>query len=393
MEDLLTKFMLEYKLDSDELVNSNKKYYKLLNKIADQIKKMLNDNYIVKSACGQGRKSECPWIGIFNKNITKSARDGIYYALLFKSDMSGFYLSLCLGMESFKEKFKSDYEKNLKKVSLYFRNKIDNKIFTLSEINLNVEKNTRGYGYEISNIVAKYYEENFLDLLKDIKTMNNIYENICEAMTSISYDEIIDNILSYDNVNILNINNASKEIEQAILEYSNEQEIEITTLCEIDIPQRKRGTEFTEIKNRIIKKRDYINSSKKQAEIGLRGELLVIEYEKQKMINNNRFDLINKIKWVSEFDDSKGYDIESYDFNENGEEYKIYIEVKTTESSEKNCFFISANEVNKIKKIKEKYWIYRVCNTKKNPVFYKINGVDFEKKFNLKEYTYIAEIN
>lgn len=396
MTELLKGFMKEYSINNDELVSSEMRYYKLLELITNNIRNMLSDDYLVKGSCGQGRKSECPWICIFNKNITKSAKEGIYCAILFKSDMSGFYLSLCLGMESFKEKFKSEWENNLTKVANYFRSKIVNKDFNLNSIDLKVNKNTRGYGYEVSNVIAKYYDIslNNIELEKGIKDLIDIYSDICNIIIETSYSEIIDNILSNTSTSLINIASATKEIEQAILKEANSEEAEIVTLREIEIPNthKKSVTKYVEMQNKKIKKKDYLGSAKKQMKTGLRGEQLVIEYEKQKMIDNNREDLIDKINWVSEIDDSRGYDIESFDFDKQGKEYRIYIEVKTTESNEKNAFMITANELNALRKNSDKYWIYRVGKLKNEPVFFKINGEEFDNIISLKGYTYYAEI-
>ena len=48
------------------------------------------------------------------------------------------------------------------------------------------------------------------------------------------------------------------------------------------------------------------------------------------------------------------YDIRSYNFDENGKEKEIFIEVKTTDSNIKNAFFISKNEY-ETKLVKELY--------------------------------------
>lgn len=66
--------------------------------------------------------------------------------------------------------------------------------------------------------------------------------------------------------------------------------------------------------------------------------------------------------------------------------------MKTTESNEKNAFIITSNELNALKLNKDKYWIYRVGKLKNEPVFFKINGNEFDNVILLKEYTYYAEI-
>ena len=108
------------------------------------------------------------------------------------------------------------------------------------------------------------------------------------------------------------------------------------------------------------------------------------------MLENGREDLVDKVIWESRINDQLGYDIRSYDFDENGKEHEIFIEVKTTESNIKNTFFISKNEYEKLELYKDKYWIYRV-SSKKN-IFYKINYEELKEKFKKEVYNYIVDI-
>ena len=50
--------------------------------------------YKIKGSIGIGRWAEIPWIGIFDKSITTSAKKGIYVVLLFKKEEEELYLSL-----------------------------------------------------------------------------------------------------------------------------------------------------------------------------------------------------------------------------------------------------------------------------------------------------------
>ena len=118
---------------------------------------------------------------------------------------------------------------------------------------------------------------------------------------------------------------------------------------------------------------------------------MVLKLEKDKMRQHNREDLVEKVILESRVNDVLGYDIRSYNFDENGNEYEIYIEVKTTESNIKNSFFISRNEYMKMENNKDKYWIYRVSS--KDHTFYKINYEEFQKKLHKEVYNYIVDLN
>ena len=60
-----------------------------------------NNKFKITGSIGQGQWAEIPWISIFLKDITTSATNGYYIVYLFKSDMSGFYLSLNQGWTYF----------------------------------------------------------------------------------------------------------------------------------------------------------------------------------------------------------------------------------------------------------------------------------------------------
>ncbi|MGI6588950.1 MAG: DUF3883 domain-containing protein [Peptococcia bacterium] len=108
---------------------------------------------------------------------------------------------------------------------------------------------------------------------------------------------------------------------------------------------------------------------KRQKEVGYIAEMLVIEYETEKLRKCGKGYLVNSIDWVSQRDCTAGYDIRS--FNENGD--VIYIEVKGT-SGDCNQFEITKNELEKAKQLKETYFIYRVMyvDSQKKPEIVKL---------------------
>jgi hypothetical protein len=107
------------------------------------------------------------------------------------------------------------------------------------------------------------------------------------------------------------------------------------------------------------KKPDYSQREIQNRKLGLKGELRVLEYEKEFLDKNNRSDLVERVVHVSEVEgDGAGYDIRSYDLD--GE--VKYIEVKTTKGNNKTPFFMSSNEVQFSKSHISNYHIYRLYN-------------------------------
>ena len=107
---------------------------------------------------------------------------------------------------------------------------------------------------------------------------------------------------------------------------------------------------------------NYLTLNEKKKSIGDLGELIVLEYEKQKLCNIGLSSLANNIEHISQtVGDNEGYDIKS--FLENGK--PLYIEVKSTEYNNSCGFYISQNEIdvaNKMKKEGFHYQVYRVYN-------------------------------
>ena len=391
MNNLFNTFLATY-LDGEKYDNKEKEYHKILcYHIPNYIKTFVaEEKYKIKGSCGASYKADVPWIGIFNKNITETAQKGIYIVYLFKTDMSGFYLCLGQGVTNF-EKYGKNKDEYMVKIANYFKKLTGTEIFSKNGIDLN-SRTPIGKNYCKVNVLSKYYDKEKIekyDFKQDLIELVKIYEQIYNDMDSLSYDQIIENVIGTIEKNDIKVQDAINLINNVLEEDHENNEENIRLLKEIDIPKVNRKV-YKQLSNKRVSKIDHVRKAKKDAKTGLSGEELVLAYEKEKMLKNNREDLIDKIDWVSSYDDNRGYDIESFDFDENGREYEIFIEVKTTEEGEKSSFFISSNEINTMKEKKEKYWIYRVSKINKEPVFYKINGQEFFETFGVEPYTYIA---
>ncbi|MCF6130889.1 DUF3883 domain-containing protein [Flavobacterium wongokense] len=102
-------------------------------------------------------------------------------------------------------------------------------------------------------------------------------------------------------------------------------------------------------------KPDYEKLARLNKKLGDRGEKVVMDFEKRRLAKR---EFCNKIKRVSLESDTYGYDILS--FEDNDEEIKRYIEVKATRAKVGNAnFFLTINEL-KTAKEKENYFIYLV---------------------------------
>lgn len=121
-----------------------------------------------------------------------------------------------------------------------------------------------------------------------------------------------------------------------------------------DIPTKKNRI----IKPRIIKASDkfWEELGKKRIEIGKKGEMLVMEYERKRIISEEGKDFLDRLQYSALIEgDGLGYDIT---FFEKG--CKIYIEVKTTTGSFWNGLFFTHTELSTMEKLENKYYLYRI---------------------------------
>ena len=138
-----------------------------------------------------------------------------------------------------------------------------------------------------------------------------------------------------------------------------------------------------------IKKRDYIESYINNLITGEAGETLVLKYEQERLkalgLKGDEY----TVQKVSDYDDTIGYDIKSYNIiNDKIEE--IYIEVKTTTDSSFGRFYLSSNEFKTMKQKKDHYRIYRVFDINSNDPKLFIISNENSDEFNIEASTYIV---
>lgn len=104
-----------------------------------------------------------------------------------------------------------------------------------------------------------------------------------------------------------------------------------------------------------LREADFLKLQERRREIGLEGELFVLELERNALIADNMPDLARNVRRVSEEDIGLGYDIES--FNSSGQ--RKCIEVKTT-TTKGNTFELTRTELQTAHRLKDTYWIYFV---------------------------------
>lgn len=177
---------------------------KLRNDLPNKIYDLLdldNDVFKVTGSVGQGQWAEIPWLSVFLKDITTTATNGYYIVYLFKSDMSGFYLSLNQGWTYFKNKYGiTEGRIKIKEISTIMKDQLTpfSDIFNTKNINL-FSSGPLGKGYELGHICGCYYDAANIPsdkkLISDLKELINEYIKLQKLISNRNTDEFNDFIL------------------------------------------------------------------------------------------------------------------------------------------------------------------------------------------------------
>ena len=137
---------------------------------------------------------------------------------------------------------------------------------------------------------------------------------------------------------------------------------------------------------------DYEKTQKNKQKSGENAELAVIHYERDKLNNLGRPELAELVTQVSKTNSAAGYDIKSYDMNEDGSFVETHIEVKAAKIVSKYVeFFISENELTKFKNDPH-HKIYCLIKSGRSYKLHEVNKYDFFRNNYLSPMTYRVRI-
>lgn len=196
LKELFTDFMDNYLISTSGKLEGHPIGTLVRHTIPEEILKtnIINENdYIIKGSIGQTNWADIPWIGIFDKRITTSAKEGVYIVYLLSKDGKSLYLTLNQGCDKEKDKKgKRGAIKYLHDIAKEIQQKIKTPNFQISpKINLGSKISERGQLYEEGMIFFKEYKQN---LIPD----DNILQNDLEEMVSL-YKEYAKNPITSDN--------------------------------------------------------------------------------------------------------------------------------------------------------------------------------------------------
>lgn len=163
-------------------------------------------DYLIKGSVGAGNIATVPWVCIFDREVTTSAQHGFDIVILFRPDMSGFYISLNQGWTQYRDNFKPLKKARDKIVqnAVICRNVL--KIANLDSRPIDLKANGElPRGYELGNIYSKYFdlevgftEKEFLQTLNEFviiyKQLKGLIGSNILAITGVIEEEYQDTL-------------------------------------------------------------------------------------------------------------------------------------------------------------------------------------------------------
>lgn len=202
---------------------------------------------------------------------------------------------------------------------------------------------------------------------------------VCNNKAFILFKDGYDNEIPYDNMDgqfIQNLLKGNKYPET----YANQ-----FNLISVSSIAHKSDKSIKRIKT---SKRNYIQQLQIQLEVALRGEDLILNYEKNKLIKAGYPELAKQVENVSLTDIDLGYDIRSFDVDEFGNVYEVYIKINSNVNENFMPINFSKNEINKMTSKTDLFRLYRVFDIYTNKPKLQIISSDYlnNKEFKPIEY-------
>ena len=144
----------------------------------------------------------------------------------------------------------------------------------------------------------------------------------------------------------------------------------------------------TDKKIQRTKKPDYIAEEIIKTNQGIINEKVVYENEIRRLMEEEAQEQVRKMEeFFNNKKENEGFDILSFELNEDGEYVEKYIEVKSTKGNEGTPIDITADEIDFAKKHIDNYYLYRIINSESKDRYLKIvKGRDL---FNNADYNFI----
>jgi len=307
---------------------------------------------------GHGLVTDVPWVAVFHRNITSSAKTGYYVVWLLPADRNSLVLELGLGATQFADVY-GENKKALAAAAragskvLSIARPIAQQVFSPGLLARTTEGELPPLGtkhehkaYGKGAILSVTYSANDLpsdDRLKsDYQQFMALYERLAASVLMPSTEDLA--------VEEFADAATSGQIESRILEER-----------QFEVRPSKVGSPKTIGSSASAR---YSKASKKIGDIG---ERLVFEYLKKRLMDAGQKALSEQVVWHQEAaaDRTPGWDITAFDPNTC---QKIFVEVKASQGSVINDVILTRNEWVAAQKHGPDYFLYLVTDAMKpNP--------------------------
>jgi hypothetical protein len=307
------------------------------------------DRYKFIGSDGQGNILKAPWFATLNTEVTTSATKGYYLVYCVHEDFSKIYLTIGFGATQFSElygKGKIFFEKTEQAVANMRINterqlteSLDFTKGSTSKIKPNLTE-TGDFNLKAYESCCIYSLEYSMDNLPDEKVLRRDYLEYLQL-----YDAMVDSLLLPD-------------VEDYVLE-SIERVPDHSAISLLEFKprpskkQRNSSTAASSASEEQARRR-----SKSAHKIGLLGEQVVFDFEKDSLSKGGRTDLASKVILHRDYSINRtpGWDISSFEKDGTPK----YIEVKSSNSSNINEVEFTPNEWKMAQQLGDSYEIYLV---------------------------------
>jgi 5-methylcytosine-specific restriction protein A len=184
VKESLELILTEYPKEMEKPFGDNPLAILIRNQIPREVSEVLPNTamYSVEASPGKGNWAKVPWVAILNNHVTTTPEKGYYPVYLFKSDFSGFYLSLNQGVNEFRAIYKTSAKEALESKAVDYANRLSlTGDWTRGKINLALDSGAATASfYESGNIISKFYSKDALPtestLLTDLLYIIKQYE-------------------------------------------------------------------------------------------------------------------------------------------------------------------------------------------------------------------------
>lgn len=276
----------------------------------------------------------------------------------------------------------------------------------------------RGYGsligkWEFPGGKVEKGETDQQALAREIKEELNIEVEV-EELIDENYNEYPDKNINLKVYKCKYVSGEIKDVEHKALKWKKPDEVESLDWAEADKPIVETYLDSLKIERNIVgfanydyfeaeavtpsKKniqraaQDYEKAQRAKQKSGDMAEEAVLRYERDKLNNLGHPELAELVKQESKENSAAGYDVRSYDVNDDGSFVEIHIEVKSARLAGKYVeFFISENELDKFRN-DPNHKVYCLIKFGRNYKLHEVNKSDFFRNNYLSPMAYRVRI-